>query len=119
MILKDIYENEFGSFYHYPVSFQREAKNMMKEKLIYFESSLFSKPEQSYFNYYLNKSEFTNSLDLRNSYLHGTQGKAENDEVHQNVYYMYLKLIVLAFLKIDNDLLIFNQTNEEKTKIEK
>tara|TARA_R110002167_G_scaffold366458_1_gene598024 strand:- start:5824 stop:7785 length:1962 start_codon:yes stop_codon:yes gene_type:complete len=109
MIMKDLYENEFGSFYHYPDSFQREAKKMMEEKLVYFESSLFSKPEQSYFNYYLNKSEFTNGLDLRNSYLHGTHGKADNDEVHESVYYMYLKLVVLAFLKIDDDLLISNQ----------
>ena len=30
-----------------------------------FESTLFSKPEQDYLNYYLNKSEFINSLDLR------------------------------------------------------
>lgn len=112
MILKDLYENEFGSFYHYQISFQNESKKMMEEKLLYFESSLFSKPEQSYFNYYLNKSEFTNSLDLRNSYLHGTQGRAENDEVHQSVYYLYLKLVVLAFLKIDDDLYIFNQQVE-------
>jgi len=40
--------------------------------MIFFESSLFSKPEQRYFNYFLNKSEFTNGVDLRNSYLHGT-----------------------------------------------
>lgn len=109
MILKDLYENEFGSFYHYPISFQKEAKKMMEENLVYFESSLFSRPEQSYFNYYLNKSEYTNSFDLRNSYLHGTQGKTENDEIHQNVYYMYLKLVILAFLKIDDDLLLYNQ----------
>lgn len=115
MIFKDLYENEFGSFYHYPISFQNESKKMMEEKLLYFESSLFSKPEQSYFNYYLNKSEFTNSLDLRNSYLHGTQGRAENDEVHQSVYYLYLKLVVLAFLKIDDDLYIFNQQAEGNT----
>ncbi|MFS4494564.1 hypothetical protein [Maribacter sp. 2308TA10-17] len=113
MILKDIYENEFGSFYHYSEAFQNEAKKMIVEKLIFAESSLFSKQEQSYFNYYLNKSEFTNSLDLRNSYLHGTQGKAENDEVHQSVYYMYLKLVVLAFLKIDDDLFIFNHMTKE------
>lgn len=111
MILKDLYENEFGSFYHYPASFQNEAKKMREEKLVYFESSLFSKPEQSYFNYYLNKSEFTNSLDLRNSYLHGTQGRAANDEAHISIYYKYLKLVVLAFLKIDDDLFIFNQIN--------
>jgi len=116
MILKDLFENEFGSFYYYPISFQREAVNMEEEQLIYFESSLFSKPEQSYFNYYLNKSEFTNSLDLRNSYLHGTQGREEDDEAHLSVYYMYLKLFVLALLKIDDDLYLFSEQTKENDK---
>ncbi|MDG1573314.1 hypothetical protein OZ410_13375 [Robiginitalea sp. M366] len=113
MILKDLYENEFGSFHHYPKLFQIEVNKMIEENLIFKENTLFSRTEQSYFNYYLNKSEFTNSLDLRNSYLHGTHGRAENDEVHQNVYFMYLKLVVLAFLKIDDDLFIYNRFTEE------
>ena len=116
MILKDLFENEFGSFYYYPISFQKEAMNMEEEQLLYFESSLFSKPEQSYFNYYLNKSEFTNGLDLRNSYLHGTQGREEDDEAHLSVYYIYLKLFVLALLKIDDDLYLFNEHTKENNK---
>ncbi len=31
---------------------------MEKQNMIFFESSLLSRPEQSYFNFYLNKSEF-------------------------------------------------------------
>lgn len=50
---------------------------MEVEKIIHFDSTLFSKPEQDYFNYFLNKSDFTNGLDLRNSYLHGTQAKPD------------------------------------------
>lgn len=106
LILKDLYENEVASFYYYPPLFQNEAKEMENQSIIFFESSLFSKPEQSYFNYYLNKSEFTNGLDLRNSYLHGTQSNPNEIQKHENAYFTYLKLLVLVLLKIEDDLYI-------------
>lgn len=106
LILKDLYENEFASFYHYTLNFQKEVQIMASENIIFFESSLFSKPEQAYFNYFLNKSEFTNGLDLRNSYLHGTQANPEEIHKHEYTYFSYLKLLVLAILKIDDDLSI-------------
>lgn len=106
LILKDLYENEVASFYHYSIDFQKEAIQMKTQNIIFFESSLFTKPEQSYFNYFLNKSEFTNGLDLRNSYLHGTQANPEEIQRHEYAYFTYLKLLVLVLLKIEDDLLI-------------
>jgi len=114
LILKDLYENEFASVYHYPKAFQEEAKKMKTQGMIFFESSLFSKQEQSYFNYYLNKSEFTNGLDLRNSYLHGTQANPEERKKHEYAYFTYLKLLTLVLLKIEDDLLINKVTNKIK-----
>ena len=114
VILRDLYENEFASFYHYPKAFQIEAKKMQSQNLIFFESSLFSKQEQSYFNYYLNKSEFTNGLDLRNSYLHGTQANPEDLQLHENAYFIYLKLLVFVLLKIEDDLMIAKMINKIK-----
>jgi hypothetical protein len=108
LILKDLYENEVGSYYHYPVDIQQEVQQMEVENIVSFESTLFSKPEQAYFNYFLNKSEFTNGLDLRNSYLHGTQANPEEVQKHEYAYFTYLKLIALAMLKIDDDLMISN-----------
>ncbi|WP_372644889.1 hypothetical protein [Ancylomarina sp.] len=113
LILKDLYENEVGSYYHYPIDIQQEVQQMEVEKIIYFESTLFSKPEQAYFNYFLNKSEFTNGLDLRNSYLHGTQANPEEVQRHEYAYFTYLKLLVLGMLKIDDDLLISNLLKRE------
>jgi len=106
LILKDLFDNEVASFYRYPTDFQNEAKQMESENIIFFESSLFSKPEQSYFNYFLNKSEFTNGLDLRNSYLHGTQAIPEETQKHEYAYYTYLKLLFLIMSKIEDDLII-------------
>jgi hypothetical protein len=113
LILKDLYDNEVSSFYRYSSDFQQEAQRMMNENVINFESSLFSKPEQAYFSYFLNKSEFTNGLDLRNSYLHGTQANPDEIQKHEYAYFTYLKLIFLAFLKIDDDLDIHNATRNK------
>lgn len=106
LILKDLYDNEVASFYHYPIDFQIEAKQMALENIILFDSSLFSKPEQAYYTYFLNKSEFTNGLDLRNSYLHGTQANPDETQKHEYAYFIYLKLLFLAMLKIEDDLII-------------
>jgi hypothetical protein len=106
LILKDLYEKDVVSFYHYTTELQEEAKQMTEQDITFFESTLFSMPEQSYFNYYLNKKEFTNGLDLRNSYLHGTQANPEEVQEHEYAYFTYLKLLVLALLKIEDDLLI-------------
>jgi hypothetical protein len=108
LILKDLYDNEVGSYYHYPVDIQQEVQQMEIENIISFESTLFSKPEQAYFNYFLNKSEFTNGIDLRNSYLHGTQANPDEIQKHEYAYFTYLKLIVLAMLKMEDDLMISN-----------
>jgi len=106
LILKDLYDNEVGSYYHYPVEIQQEVQQMKVDNIVSFESTLFSKPEQAYFNYFLNKSEFTNGLDLRNSYLHGTQANPDDVNKHEYAYFTYLKMIVLAILKIEDDLMI-------------
>lgn len=113
LILKDLYDNEFASLYCYPIDFQKEARQMATEGIIHFDSSLFSKPEQAYFNYFLNKSEYTNGLDLRNSYLHGTQASPEEIQKHEFAYFTYLKLIVLAMLKMEDDLYISNALKNE------
>lgn len=112
VILGDLYINEVASLYHYPFELQKEVQNMEAEKIIYFDSSLFSKPEQAYFNYFLNKSEFTNGLDLRNSYLHGTQATPDEIQKHQYAYFVYLKLLILVFLKIEGDLLIWKELKD-------
>jgi len=104
LILKDLHDDEVASFHHYPIEFQQEAKQMKLEGIVSFGSSLFSKPEQAYFNYFLNKSQFTNGLDLRNSYLHGTQASFEEVEQHQRAYFIYLRLSGLAMLNIEDDL---------------
>lgn len=61
-----------------------------------YEDTLFSRPEQDYLNYILNKSEFSNGLDLRNKYSHDT---CSLDERTQRKDYLILKKI-MAFIII-------------------
>lgn len=112
VILKDLFINEVASFYRYSFELRQEAERMGAEKMIFFDSSLFSKPEQAYFNYFLNKSEFTNGLDLRNSYLHGTQATPDEIQKHEYSYFTYLKLLILTFLKIEDDLIIYKAVKD-------
>jgi hypothetical protein len=112
VILKDLHFNEVASFHRYSFELRQEAQKMETEKIVVFDSTLLSKPEQAYFNYFLNKSEFTNGLDLRNSYLHGTQAIPDEVQKHERAYFMYLRLLILAFLKIEDDLAICKTVKE-------
>ena len=87
---------------------------MISEGILKSESTLFSKPEIDYLNYYLNKSEFNNGLDLRNMYIHGTHpNDKESEKIHETNYMRILKIFILAIIKINDDLTTYYD-NEEK-----
>lgn len=97
--------NEEGiSYWRFPESIRKVIDEMEVNGLVYFGQTLFTESEYKYFNYYLNKFEFTNGLDLRNKYTHGTN--SDSEEAHKNEYFILLKLLVLIMLKIEDDLLI-------------
>lgn len=102
MVIGKLYNDEVISYWLFPSGIRTVIDQMEEDGMIYFGQTLFSEPEQKYFNFYLNKSDFTDGLDLRNKYLHGTN--SDSDEEHRNSYLIYLKLFVLALLKIVNDL---------------
>lgn len=83
---------------------------MLSQNLLISKSTLFSEQEIKYFNFYLNEKEFTNGLDLRNKYLHGTNTASEKEHAYE--HYVLLKLIILALLKIEGDLVIGNKCTE-------
>lgn len=100
-VLNQLYREEVVSYWHYPEECRSIVDDMEKEGLVYFENTLLNKLERNYFNYYLNKKEFTNGLDLRNSFMHGTNTMSEDEQ--ENMYYILLRIIVLTLLKIDDD----------------
>lgn len=103
-LVGDLHRNEVISYWHYPEITRNVIDEMVNENLIKFESTLLSKQETNFFNYYLNKKGFTNGLNIRNKYLHGTNTGSEKE--HEYEYYILLKLIILALLKITDDLIL-------------
>lgn len=102
MILKDLYINEVISYWKYSEQGRDIIDELQQRNVIEFESTLFSRPEQAYINYFLNKSQFNNGLDLRNKYSH-TQPDIDDEDVHTQNYMMFLRLFILTVIKINDD----------------
>lgn len=103
-VLKELYYGEVLSYWHYPNEIRKVIGNLANQNNVYFESSLLSRNEQDYFDYYLNKAKFTNGYDIRNKYMHGTNSNDEKQ--HETDYYLILKLLIIIVLKINDDLCI-------------
>ena len=67
-----------------------------------YKGTLFSRPEQDYLNFMLNKAEFSNGFDLRNRYIHDTC--TLNEEMQQQDYLELLKIMTLITIKINEEL---------------
>lgn len=107
-LIGELHKDEVLSYWHYDKEIRDVIDSLIDENYLYSESTLFTKQEIKYFNYYLNTKEFTNGFDLRNKYLHGTNSSSETE--NENDYYILLKVIILSLLKIEDDLII----NEKK-----
>ncbi|QUI24217.1 hypothetical protein HZI73_18815 [Vallitalea pronyensis] len=103
-ILKELFYEEVINYWHYPDNIRRVIEGLYNQNFVNLKSSLFSKNEQDYFDYYLNKSKFTNGHDIRNKYLHGTN--SNNEKQYKTDYHIILKLIVIVVIKINDDLCI-------------
>jgi hypothetical protein len=90
LILKDLNTNEVISYWKYSESGRKIIDDLEKKNVIEFESSLFSRPEQEYINYTLNKSQFNNGLDLRNKYSHTQPISGVNEMIHNQNYMIFL-----------------------------
>ena len=114
-VLLDLYKNGFASNTFLTDHGLKEAIAALQEKgWINTQSSLLSLQECDYFDFYLNKSKFTNGQDLRNTYLHGTQRKRGTDnDLHRVNYYRLLMFVVLIIIKINDELCY---TDEKKEK---
>lgn len=110
-LIGELHRDEVISYWHFPKEVRQVLDEMEKNGLIDFENTLFSRPEISYYNYYLNKKGYTNGLNIRNKYLHGSNGGSEKE--HEFEYYVLLKLLVLAILKIVDDLMLQKSIADE------
>ena len=99
-ILRDLYEHEVCCTSYWGTD-RHLFYEMEKSGEIIFGSTLFSEPEIAYLNYILNKSQFSNGLDLRNRYVHGTYSRNEN--VNRSDYIILLKIMVFLIIKVNEE----------------
>lgn len=105
-VLKELYYEDVINYWHYKKELRDIIDGLFNENKVEFENTLLTRNEQDYFDFYLNRSKFTNSYDIRNRYLHGTN---TNDvEKYETDYYSILKLLIIVVLKINDDLVIKN-----------
>lgn len=115
-ILKDLYEHEVVCDYMM-TSYKSVLDEMVRKGKLVRSSALFSKPEVDYLNYALNKSSFSNGLDLRNKYLHATYPM--DTEVQYRDYVELLKIMVLIIIKINDEFCERDKMKTDKETIEK
>ncbi len=104
MIYAELHYKEVINYWKKSEKIRNEIKQMIKEDKLEIESSLFSRNEQDYFNFYLNMSEFIDGYDIRNSNLHGTQIGDRKSDIHYSRYLQIVLLIVLIIIKINDDI---------------
>ncbi|MFI6332776.1 hypothetical protein ACIBBG_31280 [Micromonospora chersina] len=106
LILKSLFSTQAVSYYRLSDQGRAEIDSMVAKGWVTRSTSLLSAPESSYFNYYLNKVEFSNGPELRNKYLHGTQANADGEAAHYRTYITALRLIVALVIKMNDDFIL-------------
>lgn len=101
-----LYYEEVLNFWRYPEDLRNEILEMENKGMIKFGNTLFTQEEIRYLNFYLNQ-KFSNGLDLRNKYMHGTNTSSVEEQ--QNDYMIMLKLLILVIYKIRDDLSLFRK----------
>ena len=110
-IFLDLYKNGVMSYWNCRKELRDEINILINENIVKFDNKLFTNDEQDYLNYHLNNSDFGNSLALRNRYVHGSQ--SNDDKLHKENYFIFLKIVIIIIVKINDDLCI-KQIAEEK-----
>ena len=99
-ILYDLY-NSSVLCYHHNSKIQNAIDELIASDDLCTESTLFSLPEQEYLDYILNKATFSNGLDLRNKYVHGS--KSKNDTENYSDYLEFLLIMVMIIIKMNDE----------------
>lgn len=106
-ILKDLYEHDVICPQYYGGKAKDIINEWCKNGDLRLSDSLFSEPEQNYLNYELNKSAYSNGLDLRNKYAHSTY--PEDEKIQAMDYVVLLKIMILVVTKINEEFCLKEQ----------
>lgn len=101
-LLNILYHNELVVIDRLPIEISKTLPRMDAFGWLEYSSSLLHIKEANYFNYWLNKKDFSNGYDLRNRYMHGVQTLEENGI--ESDYRIAKMLFIFLLLKIIDDL---------------
>lgn len=76
-LLNILYHKEFVMIDRLPIKIVKTLPTIEAFGWIEYSSTLLHIKEANYFNYWLNKKDFSNGYDLRNRYMHGVQNLEE------------------------------------------
>lgn len=113
-ILKDLYYNEYISYWYLSTKEKHIIDEFINKGFLCSKSTLLSKPESDYFNFYLNNVKFNNGFKLRNKYAH-KQPFSNDKQIHYVNYFRFLRLAIIITLKIHDELITYTDYYTEPT----
>ena len=106
-ILHSLFMKQAVSYHRQSLAGRAQVDALEAKGAVIRKASLLTQAEAGYFNYWLNKSEFSNGPELRNKYLHGSQASAESENEHFRTYLIALRLLVVLVIKINEEFCLF------------
>jgi len=110
-ILEALFQYDSLNYLHLSAAEQIEANKMTDKGWLEPRNYLLSEEEAAYFDYCLN-ARFSNGLNLRNRYLHATQG---GDDEHYMVYLIALRLLIALVIKINDDFCLSSPISDSRS----
>jgi hypothetical protein len=106
-VLHKLFDTQGAAYHRLPPRGREYVDTLEVRGWVSRKSSLLTESEASYFNYLLNKTEFSNGPELRNKYLHGSQPPSASEAEHFRTYLTALKLLIALVIKINDDFCLF------------
>lgn len=101
-VLVALFRTQAASYYHLSQAGRTAVDEMVDKGWVVRRSTLLTEAEADYFNYFLNRVDFSNGPNLRNRYQHGSQPGSDDDE-HFKSYLIALRLMVAILIKINDE----------------
>lgn len=101
LVIRDIYENKNTTWEYWEEPERAVLQDLIDRGDVDVGSTLLSEQECDYFNFVMNRKQFSNGWNLRNSLLHGT--KTFDNGALPTVYIELLKIFVLVVIKINEE----------------
>ena len=101
-VLVALFRTQAASYHHLSQAGRAAVDEMVDKGWLVRRSTLLTEAEADYFNYFLNRVDFSNGPNLRNRYQHGSQPGSDDDE-HFKSYLIALRLMVAILIKINDE----------------